>query len=566
MLKHYLYTILLSIPFVNSVAATNGNGYINPMKHPVLLSGNFGELRSNHFHSGLDYKTEGVQGKPVMSVADGYVSRIGIEPIGYGNVLYITHPSTGQTSVYGHLSRYSEKIENVAREYLYKNQITNAEINLKPNELHVNQGEIVAYSGNSGSSVAPHLHFELRDTKTDEFIDPMIYKMGVNDNSKPKLFSLKIYPQKNEGVLNGTQASKTYGLSTTKNGVVRLTKATVIKAWGKIGLGIKAFDYSNNSGNTLGLNSIRLQVDGHEIFGFKNSRFKLSQSRYVNSVIDYEEWRKNKSLIMKSFVDEGNFFPAYEKIVDRGFLTINEQRDYKIKYILADAYGNETTFSFTIKGVKTEIPQHTVEYSNLMRCNVDNTFNSEGIKFFIPKNNLYSDLCFNYKTEPSPYYSNYHSLHNDYTPLHSWCNVSIKVTREKISDTSKLVACKVENGWFSAVVGKYENGFYNFKIRDFGKYVIRIDTVPPKITPVNFKKLLRQSCLYFKISDNMSGINKINGYIDGKWVLFSYDKKSGDIKYYINKRDVTPNKEHEFKLVVTDQVGNESTYKNNFRW
>ena len=548
--------------------AQNGNAYINPMKHQALQSGNFGELRTNHFHTGLDYKTEQVENKPVVSVADGYVSRVSVSPLGYGKLLFIAHPHSGETSIYAHLNAFSPKIDSLVREHQYKNRTFSVDICFAPNSLPVKQGELVAFSGNTGSSGGPHLHFELRDTESEDYINPALYKMGITDNVPPKFFTLKIYPQKNEGALNGTQTAKKYPLTTNAQGVARFTNPTEITAWGKIGLGIKAHDYANGAANKLGINVISLEVDGVEIFRYRNNRIKQSENRYSNSFIDYEEYKRTGEFVMRSFVEKGNLASFYENVVNRGFLNIKEERNYNVKYTISDTYGNKSSFSFTIKGVKTTLAQ-TVESCGIrMPFDVENRFETENLRVVIPQNTLYDDLCFDYKTEPAEKaFSDYHQIHSDNVPLHQFIDISIKLNDKQIRDSSKLYALRTDaKQRTQPYVGKLENGFYIFKARDFGKFVIKADTIAPKITPVNFANFAKMPYISLKITDYITGISSFDGYIDGKWILFEHDAKTSTIKYYLRKDEIGRGKNHKFRLVVRDMVGNERVFERGFYW
>lgn len=267
---------------------------------------------------------------------------------------------------------------------------------------------------------------------------------------------------------------------------------------------------------------------------------------------------------MRCFVEKGNFLRTYEDVVDQGFISINEERDYQIKFTVTDSYGNQSVFPFTIKGEKAEIPQNNTCTIN-MPFNTINMFETENIKVIIPKNTLYRDICFDYLLTPSDnYYSDYHQIHSEYVPLHSWCDVSIKVTKQP-KDSSKLYAAKLTGG-SCAYTGKYENKIFSFQTRDFGKYIIKADTIAPKITPLNISNFAASPYLSFSISDGQTGIDTYNAYIDDKWVLFEYDSKTNQIRYYLNSKEIGRSKQHQFKLVVKDAVGNESTYKRSFYW
>ncbi|GHT33268.1 peptidase M23 [Bacteroidia bacterium] len=571
-MKKYLSFILflsISSAFLQAKEPVkNGKGYSCPLACPPLLNGGFGELRANHFHAGLDYKTESIENKPVMSVADGYVSRVSISPSGYGKLLFIAHPHTGETSVYAHLNGFAPKIDSLVRNYQYKNQTFSCDIRFSADSITVKQGEFVALSGNTGGSAGPHLHFELRDTETEDFINPAVYKMGITDNVPPKFFTLKIYPQRNEGILNGSQTTKKIPLTTNAQGISRFTNPTELTAWGKIGLGIKAYDYANGTANTLGINTVSLEVDGKEIFRYRNDRFKTADNRYINSFIDYDEYKRSGEFIMKSFVDKGNLAGFFENVANQGILNICEERVYPVRYIISDAYGNKSMFSFNIKGRKTAIAPSAEKCGIRMPFDVDNRFETEQVRVEIPKNTLYNDICFEFATEKSEkFYSDYYQIHVDNVPLHQFFNIAIKLNDKQIRDTAKLYALRSDaKNRTQPYVGKVENGFYTFKARDFGKFVIKTDTVAPKITPLNFSNFAAAPFISLKITDNITGIASYNGYIDGKWVLFEYDLKTSTIKYLLRKEEIGRNKNHKFRLVVRDLVGNETAFEKMFWW
>ena len=275
-----------------------------PFDFPILLSGNFGELRNNHFHSGIDFKTQGVEGKPIHAVQDGYVSRISVSPWGYGNGLYLTHPD-GTTTVYGHLQRFAPSIARYIKTQQYEQESFNVNLFLDPDQLPVKKGEIVAYSGNTGSSGGPHLHFEVRDTESEEVLDPIEYfKEKITDTRAPKIQGILVCPQPGKGVVNGSSRKLELKPVTAKNGKQTITGK--IEAWGEIGLAVKAYDYMDNTTNIYGVKDITLRQDSQIIYHSNLNRFAFDETRYLNSYVDYEEWKERRSFYMRSFVEPGN--------------------------------------------------------------------------------------------------------------------------------------------------------------------------------------------------------------------------------------------------------------------
>ena len=355
-IHHILAGIILLAGITSNIA--EAQQLRKPMDIPVLLSGNFGELRSNHFHSGIDFKTQGVEGKPIHSVQDGYVSRISVSPWGYGNGLYITHPD-GTTTVYGHLQKFSQKITAYLKEKQYEQESFNVNLSLTPDELPVKEGELVALSGNTGSSGGPHLHFEVRDTETEEPMDPIeYYKDLIKDTQAPKIQGIMVYSMPGKGVVNGSRRKLELKPVTAKNGKQTLTGK--IEAWGEIGLAVKGYDYMDNTSNIYGIKDITLTADSQVIFHSNLDRFAFDETRYLNSFTDFEEWKEHRSFYIKSFVDPGNRLRFIESL-NRGILTIDEPRTYHLTYKLADAFGNTTQLSIRIEGKEQPIPEIDTE-------------------------------------------------------------------------------------------------------------------------------------------------------------------------------------------------------------
>lgn len=536
-----------------------------PLQIPLYLSGNFGELRSNHFHSGIDFKTQGVTDKPVYSVDSGYVSRISVSPYGYGNALYVTHPS-GMTSVYGHLNGFSKKIAAIVEKKQYENESFAVNLTFGKDEIPVKRGEIIASSGNTGSSGGPHLHFELRDTGTEVPLDPLVYFRGrIRDNRNPEIKSIALYRIADED--EGAFSKKTVPV---KNGnLKKQTLAEPLQAWGKIGLGIKAFDYMNETNNIYGVYSIGLTVDGDTVFSAAFDRFSFDESRYENSFTDYEEWMKNRSFIMKSFVDPGNRLTIYSHLKNRGVITIDEERPYRCTYILKDAFGNTTELKFTINGKKQPLPESGKSKgsdTDRMYYNKENGINKEGVSLSIPKGALYRNIRFAYDRKEDPQYcSAIHRLHNYTEPLHKNSVLRVKIDRDTLANKQQY--CFRYNGRSPKIVeGKYDNGYLEAQVRELGEYAVTTDTEKPVIIPISPEKWAKTGVIVFSIRDNKSGIRSYRGEIDGKFVVFALDGKSGRLTHKLDKGRTGNNRRHNLKLTLTDNCGNEQQYTRAFTW
>lgn len=535
----------------------------NPFDFPILLSGNFGELRSNHFHSGIDFKTQGVEGKPVHAVQEGYISRIGVSPWGYGNVLYIDHPD-GTTTVYGHLQKFAEPVAAYVKDQQYQQETFTIQLYPEPGHFPVQQGEVIALGGNSGSSGGPHLHFEVRDTESEEVLDPLLYyKDRIKDTRPPGIEGIMIYPMEGKGMVNRKPQKQEVKPVTGKNG--KLTIPTRIEAWGEIGVGVKAYDYMDNTTNIYGVKEITLQVDGETIFHSDIHAFALHETRYLNSFTDYEEWRNKRSFYMKSFLDPGNRLHFIESL-NRGIIRIDEEREYPFTYSLKDAYGNTTELYFTVHGKETRIEQPDITNDLFFYWNSENRFGAKGIRLFIPRGNLYNNLFFHYSVkEDTTALAATHTLHNRPVPFHQAAQLSLRIQKDTLENKNQYGMVRIQNGRPTWIGGEYRNGWLDTEIRELGTYSIRQDTKAPVITPVHQQKWISSRTFTFRISDDLSDVKTYRGEIDGQYVLFELDGKKGLLSYTFDK-DRLEKGSHELRLTVRDACGNESVFTYPFSW
>lgn len=533
-----------------------------PFDFPILLSGNFGELRSNHFHSGIDFKTQGAEGKPVHAAEAGYVSRISVSPWGYGNGLYLTHPD-GTTTVYGHLQRFSPKIAAYVKEQQYAEESFRVDLHLTPEQLPVERGEIVALSGNSGSSGGPHLHFEVRDTETEEVMDPIAYFADhITDTRPPKIQGIMACPVAGKGVVNGQDRDVELKIVNGKEG--RQSLGGTIRAWGEIGFAVKAYDVMDRTSNIYGVREIRLAVDGLVVFQSDLDRFAFDETRYLNSFTDYAEWKKHRSFYMRSFVEPGNRLRFIESL-NRGIITIDELRTYQLTYTLSDAFGNSTRFSFQIQGEEQAIPETDTEGTEPFHWGSDNRFGAKAIRLSIPKGNLYNDLDFRYRViEDSTAIAATHLLHDEPVALHGACPLSLRLQIDTLENKQQYGIVRKRKGRLSWIGGMYRNGWIDGEIKELGTYTIAQDTQAPVITPLNAAGWVGKQRFQFRLTDNLSGVKTYRGEIDGQFVLFEMNNRSV-ITYTFDPERLERGK-HTLHLRVTDAAGNESSHTHPFVW
>ena len=551
--KYKLYIISLLLSFSTHLQAQET---VSPLDIPLFLSGNFGELRSDHFHSGLDFKTQGVTGHVVKAVKAGSISRLSVSPYGFGRAVYIDHPD-GTTSVYGHLDRFAPKIESIVRDSQYIKESFSVNLTFSPYDLPVSQGEVIAYSGNTGGSGGPHLHFELRNTKSEKPVDPLPYfKKQINDTRPPEIRSLMFFPQTGTGIVNGSIDKQTVNVIKDNNGRYLLEKP--VRAWGAIGIGIKAYDKMDATSNIYGVKEILLLADNKEVYHSVIDGFFFLESRYLNSFIDWEEWRRNQSFFMKSFIEPGNKLGIYRLSSD-GIILIRESKTYNCKYILTDAFGNTSTLNFTITGEPQSIPEERIE-GILFSYFRNNEYRGKGVTLSIPAGNLYTDIFLNPDTFQT-HHSDFAPLYSlgKRTPLHNSCPLTLNITNDSYPDKRKYGIVSVLNNRISWLGGEYESNKIKVRIRELGQFTVTIDTVPPVVIPVNPAKWTINKQISFKIYDNLSGIDFYQGRLDGKFVLFEYDSKTASMFCVFDPQRMKRGKQH-LVFKVKDKCGNESEY------
>lgn len=524
---------------------------------PPALAGSFGEIRGNHFHSGIDFRTNQREGYPVYAVADGYISRLRVQNSGFGQALYINHPN-GFTTVYGHLQRFAPKIATIVKNLEYEKQSFEIDEFPEATLIPVHKGEIIAWSGNRGSSGGPHLHFEIRDSKTEETINPQFFGILIPDNIPPVIHGLYVY-RLNGKTFNENTPKQAIGITGSNGNYKALAP---ISLTGEVGFGVVTTDRHNGLSGTNGVYSIQLELDGKMIYTSALERFAFEDSKAINSHIDYPTYLNTKRSIQKSFVEPGNPLKIYSGLVNSGKINFNDGASHQLRYIITDSKGNASILPFTVNAGTAPVPTPAVPSGIIYPYNKANEFNNDDIKVMFPQGTLYSDLNFIYKKLPKPAgnaWSAVHQIHNRFTPIHVGFSLSIKA--DGLPENLRAKALIVSSGG-SSQGGYYDNGYVKANPRNFGSFYIAVDTIAPRISPVNIadgKSMAGLSKMFFKISDNLSGIKSFNGYIDGKWVLMEFDTKTATLWHSFDDRTTVG--KHNFELVVTDMKENVRKYQ-----
>ena len=530
---------------------TDKTSFTPPFDFPITFSGNFGEIRANHFHGGLDFKTGGTIGKPVRALADGYISRIRVTH-GSGYVLDVAYDN-GYSTINRHLSAFVGDVARRVEDLQYEKESWEVEITPEPDEYPVKAGQIIALSGNTGYSFGPHLHLDMIETATDEYIDPLPFFMDkVKDKTAPRAEGIMLFPQPGKGVVEGKQTRRAFPAHPTKP----------ITAWGLIGAGIRAYDYMDGVQNKYGVKTVILEVDGEEVFRSTVDRFAYEENRYINS------WTHGQ--YMKSFIEPGNHLRMlHASNGNRGLVDINEERPYRFVYTLSDALGNTSKVCFTVQGQKTTIApvEHREKYA--LKWDKVNYLQEPGLELVIPKGMLYDNVLLNYSVRAdSGDIAFTYQLNDTRIPMHDACDLRIGLRRRPVEDMTKYyVAGVTARGGKYRIGGKYEDGVMKVRIRDLGTYTVAVDTVPPVITPVNQAQWGRTEKIIFKAKDKETGINTYRGTIDGKYALFGKPNSiSGNLVCELDPKHVEKGGKHVVEMTVTDGCGNRTTGQFEFVW
>lgn len=556
-----IFILLLILSFTVGYGQKNipTDYFSNPLDIPLAASGTYGELRSNHFHSGLDLRTNGEEGLPVYTAASGTVSRIKISHFGYGKAIYISHPN-GYTSVYAHLQKFSPEIESYIKKRQYAKESYEIELFPKTGTLSVAKGEIIAYSGNTGGSGGPHLHFEIRDAKARP-MNPMLFGIDVEDTKKPIINSVWLYSLEEKSHINGNQNPSKLRLIPLDNGNF---KAEGVTAIGKLGIGVSTFDQQNLADNKNGVYKIATEINGQENFSMEMKRFSFSETRYINRLIDYTHYKKNNSKIIKLFIEKNNPLSIYNNTIDKGIFNIEDSLSYTAKVIIKDFNNNTTEISIPIQGKSIEkITKKEISKTPYWVRPTENfTYNSGIFDLYIPKGSLYENTYLDITANGDTI-----KIHEDEIPLHKNMTIVFNVANYSEIDKKKLYIGRLgyNDKHYHVKTNKKGNRF-STRTRTLGSYSLFMDIEKPTIVPINVsdkKWMSKANFLKIKIDDSDSGIKSYRATINGKFILMEYDYKTGMLVYDFNDNIISET-ENKFKLIVLDKVGNNTTFQTTF--
>lgn len=573
MRRLFILTILLCCAHICSAQKLDPAYYDYPLRNVAgYYSANFGEMRPNHFHSGTDFKTDGVEGKPVVAVADGYVSRVSQSPTGYGLALYVTHPN-GTTSVYGHLSRFRKDIADFVFSERHRLKQSRVDLYCQADQFPVKRGEEIARSGNTGSSQGPHLHFEIRDAKTQKTLN--IISQGIvtpKDDISP--YIMKVHYVEVDTIRGVPCHSKlaTYAVHKADANTYRTAQKSPIKVGRKGYFIIETSDRKNDVANTYGVYNMVAKLDGKVIFEYRNDGFPFDLSRYCNAVSHYPIQRRSRNEVMRAAMLQGGTKYFYHTLVNRGVVTTAEGEERKMEFVITDDCGNTSTLAFDIAGksndacFKGEVAEDAiiVEYNRDFAHKVDDV-----LSVVIAKGSLYESIAMDIERSDvaikadstikvlSPAYR----IHDDNTPLHKSIGLVFTQDVEEYLQPYTVMASVSSGGYLYYSGGRYRHNRLTARTSSFGTFCLVADMTPPTIRP-QFED--GQDCrgrdrIAFRLSDNFSGVSSYNVYIDGKWVAIDYARSRAWVN--LKAEGISGGKSHNIEIVVKDACGNTAKWQ-----
>ena len=526
----------------------------SPLDIPLKLSGTFGELRPEHFHSGIDIKTQQKEGLPVYAVADGYVSRIKVSHWGYGKALYITHPN-GYTSVYGHLSTYNDELEDYIREQQYAKKSFSVQLFPPAKAFPVKKGQIIAYTGSTGGYVGPHLHFEIRKTDLSKPLNPLLFGFDVPDTKKPVVTSLYAYPLTPDSHVNRMKESIKIPV---RKGVNTDYIADEVVAYGTIGFGVGAYDLLNGAANHNGIYGMEMHVDGELYFKSHMDGFSFEHTRDINLHVDYAKHINLRQWVQKCYVEPHNHLCIYDRSLPQlGYIQLTDEGKHLVLIKVYDAYGNTTELKIplrikempVVEEKKVEVTDYPVTAAEF------NKFKIGMVTVAFPKNTFYDDLYLDLKMLQD----NVVQVHHPDVPLAKKFTLTFDTSSYSEEDRKHLYIARYNRKKHPVYVRsvRKESKVYT-TVRKLGKYALLSDYKPPKVKPHNFydgKWVTQLKTLQFEISDELSGIGDYTGSIDGQWIRMEWDLKKGLLVYRLDDLKLCGAK-HEIKVSVSDHAGN----------
>ncbi len=559
-----LLTVILLLTTILTKSQTDyPKGYFrNPLNIPMNLSGNFGELRSNHYHMGIDIKTQQRQNLPVYAAAEGYISRIKIEPGGFGRAIYITHPN-GYTTVYAHLNNFATKIDAYVKQQQYALESWRVSLDIPQEKFPVKRGEFIAFSGNTGGSQAPHLHFEIRRTADEVNLNPLLFGLPVADNVPPRILRLAIF-DRTRSVYEQTPRI----IPVKANGKKYITTPGIIKVTSPfISFAITAYDTHTGSANLNGIFEATLSVNDEEEESFQMDNISYNSTRYLNAHIDYK-YKINGGAYLQHLCElPGYINSIYTNGGGRGVIDISDGNIYDITIEVIDTEGNATELNtkvqYDYKSSTAPTPPGKIFYPLML-----DGFETENCEFYIGEKCLYDSVHVKYANTVSSnpnVISEVHTIGAGYIPLQEPFLIRIKPDASFTKEDSAFTVMQWSYGSKSAVQKvQWQQEWASAKFRDFGNFQLIRDTTAPVIVPSGFANgsdLSKATRIIFTVKDNLPGVKNVRAELDGKWLRFTNDKGRNFI-YQFDEKCLKG--AHILEIFAEDEAGNKTSRRFSF--
>lgn len=559
-MKYGLF-FLLFYSFVSAQDKYPKDYFGSPLNIELSIAGSFGELRPNHFHSGIDFRTQKKEGFPVFATADGFISRINVSNFGYGKCLYIDHPN-GFTTVYAHLQMFSPDIDKYTRANQYELKSYTLELRPDAGLLPVKKGDLIGYSGNTGGSSGPHLHFEIRDTKSEFIINPFLfgYDALVKDSKAPIVNGIIAYSLGDDGNVNGSSKPITIPLTLEKDGSYLASRVT---ASGKIGFAINAHDISDFNYGKNGIFKLDAYLNGLPYYSYEFDSFSFDETKHINCFIDYPRYKQTHQRFQKLFVCYLYPENIIKAMKNSGKIDISSNVTMNYKVVIQDFHGNKSVINIPISYglLPLKYPKEDYKTAYFLKSQNEHSYVKDGVSVFVPENTFYDDFYVKFDVKNNELY-----FHDESVAMNNPVTITFDVSKIAQQDRAKMFIGNMDRGNL-----EYNNTFkkedsFSIKVKKLGKFLLAKDTIAPKIYSPNFKEAEQidsLKTLKISISDDLSGISEYEAYLNGKWILMEYESKLNRLTHYFSD-DMYQDGRNEFKLIVRDNLGNSSIFESYF--
>ena len=516
------------------------NYFSSPVDIKIAIAGTFGELRKNHFHSGIDIKTKQKINIPIYASQSGYISRIKVSPFGFGKALYINHPA-GYTTVYAHLENFNEEITKIAHDEHFRQKKNEIDFSIKENQIIVEKGDLIAFSGNTGSSSGPHLHFEIRETKTQKILNPMLFGFPILDITKPVINSILVYDE-----LNSKRKIDVKKI----NGEYTISEILVVDNY--FNMAISTVDFLDAAPNKCGVYTINLFLNDSLNYKNKMEKFSFSETRYINSHIDYEYFKEKGERFIKCFKEPNN-------LLSTSFVNFKTNLGENLKIgknaitiDVIDSYDNKTTLKFYVTKNSYSKEHDVKKVKNKINCKQVFEFKNNDLEIYIPNNSLYSDGDFTFSKSLNETKFAKYSILDKTIPTHKPFVIRLNADSVSKELRSKSLIARVEDEKLHCIKSYWDENKIIGKSNSFGDFTIVIDTIKPDL---KFHKRLHDKIL-FSVKDELSGIKDYVAKINGEWTILEYDYKNHLLVFHTKNLNVTD--KVILEVSVSDLVNNYS--------